>query len=262
MKILAINGSYRKKGNTACIIEMISDQMQSQAAATGASLDLEIIHLGHLDIQLCRGCRVCFNQGETMCPLKDDLLTIREKMQAADGLIISTPVYVNDVSGIVKTWLDRLAFLSHRPEFAGKHAYLIATVGQGPSSHALKTMNMALSTWGVSIVGQASFKMGAPMKKEQARAQFQAKTQKIVAQFYRVLAKEKTISPSFISLMTFRIQQGAWWRKHQPGTVDYEYWQSQGWMNPLSDYYAPHKTGKAKVTLARLAGAILTPFVT
>ena len=50
-------------------------------------------------------------------------------MDAADGIIFASPVYVNDVSGIAKTWIDRLAYVCHRPAFAGKCAYLIATVG-------------------------------------------------------------------------------------------------------------------------------------
>ena len=68
------------------------------------------------------------------------------KMQSADGLIVAIPVYVNDVSGIVKNWIDRLAFVCHRPEFAGKSAFLISTVGLGPTSHALQTLRFALSS--------------------------------------------------------------------------------------------------------------------
>jgi multimeric flavodoxin WrbA len=262
MNVLAINGSYRKNGNTAHILRMIAAQMQAQAIEFGKTLNFEIIHLGCFDIQTCRGCRVCFNQGETKCPLKDDLLDLRAKMQAADGLILSSPVYVNDVNGIVKNWIDRLAFISHRPEFAGKSAYLITTVGQGPTSHALKTMNMALSTWGFSIAGQASFKMGALMAEEQALLQFQAQTEKLSKRFLHILAREKVISPSFVSLMTFRIQQDVWRRQPQPGAVDYEYWRNQGWTKPQQDYYVQHTAGKAKVALARMAGAVLAPFVT
>jgi multimeric flavodoxin WrbA len=262
MKVLAINGSYRKNGNTARIIEMVSNQIREITSDQQKDFEFEIVNLGQQDIGNCRGCRVCFDRGEVKCPLKDDLLAIREKMQVADGLIVASPVYVNDVSGLLKNWIDRLAFVCHRPEFAGKHAYLIATVGQGPTSHALKTMNMALSTWGFSIVGQASFKMGALMEKEQARKRFHSKTQEIARNFFKALDQDKLVSPSFVSLMTFRIQQDVWRRNPQPGTVDYAYWQSQGWIHPQRDYYTGHKARRIKVHLARFAGAILAPFVT
>ena len=62
--------------------------------------------------------------------------------------------------------------------------------------------------------------------------------------------------------MTFRIQQEVWWREPQPGSVDYDYWRGQGWTKPQQNYYVSHNAVKAKVALARLAGAMLAPFVT
>ena len=179
MKILTINGSYRKNGNTAQIIKMVAAQLQKYSTNNRDQLNFEIIHLGHRNIQLCRGCRVCFDKGEEKCPLKDDLLSIRAKMQSADGLIVASPVYVNDVSGIVKNWIDRLAFVCHRPEFAGKSALLISTVGLGPTSHAQQTLRFALSSWGYHVVDQESFKMGALMKTDEAEKRFLERTRKI-----------------------------------------------------------------------------------
>jgi multimeric flavodoxin WrbA len=262
MKILAINGSYRKKGNTVQILEMVASKMQQIALDEQQLVELEIVNLGHQKIQLCCGCRVCFDVGESKCPLDDGLLTVRAKMQVADGLILASPVYVNDVNGITKNWIDRLAFICHRPEFAGKSAYLIVTVGIGPTSHAIKTMKMALSTWGYQIAGQASFKMGARMKKEAAEAQFQEQTHRIARKLYRSVQQHDFVKPSFISLMTFRIQQGYWQRRPQDKSLDHSYWKSQGWTKPRRDYYTSHKAVKAKVALARLVGMILTPFVT
>jgi len=262
MKILAINGSYRKSGNTAQILEMAASQMQRIALNKQEPFEFENINLGHQEIQLCRGCRVCFDIGENKCPLKDDLLNIRAKMRAADGIIFASPVYVNDVNGITKNWIDRLAFISHRPEFAGKSAYLITTVGIGPTSHALKTMKMALSTWGYQIAGQASFKMGARMKKVDAETQFQGQTDRVAEQFFRAVRMQEAAKPSFISLMTFHIQQGYWQRRPDDKSIDHTYWKNQGWTKPQRDYYTTQKAGKAKVALARLIGAILTPFVT
>jgi len=262
MKILSINGSYRKNGNTAQILEMVASKMQQIALDEQQPIELEIVNLGHQGIQFCRGCRVCFDIGENKCSLDDDLLAIREKMQAADGLILASPVYVNDVNGITKNWIDRLAFVCHRPAFAGKSAYLIATVGIGPTSHAIKTMKMALSTWGYQIAGQASFKMGARMKKEAAETQFQEQTHKIASNLFSSVQQQDFVKPSFISLMTFRIQQGYWQRRPQDESLDHSYWRNQGWTKPKRDFYTSHKAGKTKVALARLVGTILTPFFT
>lgn len=87
-------------------------------------LEIERISLGQLDLNTCRGCRVCFDKGEEKCPLKDDVLSIRDKMILADGILAASPVYVEDVNGIMKNWIDRMAFNCHRPAFAGKSAYI------------------------------------------------------------------------------------------------------------------------------------------
>lgn len=148
MKILALMSSYRKKGNTARIVQMIEGQMEKIAARHDEPLDFETLHLAHMDIEMCRGCRTCFDRGEETCPLKDDIPAIRAKIDAADGLILASPVYVDDVNAVAKNWIDRMAYVCHRPAFGGKCAYLIATVGEGPANHTLRTMNFALRSWG------------------------------------------------------------------------------------------------------------------
>lgn len=62
--------SYRKRGNTARIVEMIEGQMAAVAACNDEPLDFETLYLGHMDIQMCRGRRICFDRGEDACPLK------------------------------------------------------------------------------------------------------------------------------------------------------------------------------------------------
>ena len=216
MRILALVSSYRKKGNTARIVQMIEAQMKAVAARHNEVLEFETLYLGHVDLQPCRGCRTCFDRGEEMCPLKDDLRAIKAQMDAADGIILASPVYVNDVNGVAKNWMDRLAYVCHRPEFAGKCAYLVATVGGGPTSHTLRTMNMALHTWGFHIVGQAGYKMGALMDQDEVetrhgfRSAYAEKTARVAEKLFQAISQLHFVRPSFLSLMMFKIQQLSW----------------------------------------------------
>jgi multimeric flavodoxin WrbA len=262
MRILTIIGSYRVKGNTARIVELIQEGMRARAQAEGFPLEFEDIFLGKQEIGFCRGCRVCFDKGEDDCPLQDDLLTIKSRMLVVDGILIATPVYVNDVSGTLKNFIDRLAHICHRPEFAGKSAYMVATVGLGPTSHALRTMKMALSSWGYHIAGGAGFKMGALMDQDDMLSQFGTKAEAIGTRFFDVIRRKEAATPSFLLLMTFRIQQGFWWREPDPGSVDYDYWVDKGWTSRQQDFYTPHQASRLKVAIARMAGAFLAPFVT
>ncbi len=261
MKLLVITGSQRKKGNTARIVEMITEHMLALGNIAGQPVDIDWLYLGQHEINACLGCRACFNRGETKCPLKDDLLAVKARMLAADALIIATPVYVNDVSGLVKNWIDRLAHVCHRPEFAGKCAYLVATVGEGPSNHALKTLKLALGSWGYFIAGQAGFKTGALMGQPEMEAKYRQKTEKIAGQLYSAVAERRYLNPSFLSLMTFKIQQRHWQRVSDK-SLDLDYWQDRGWTAPGQAYYIRQRANPLRVILARLSGSLIARFVT
>lgn len=260
MKILALMSSYRKNGNTDRIVKMIGTHLEARAAQKGTPLTFETLYLGHMDLRPCRGCRLCFDRGEDMCPQKDDLRTIAAKMSAVDGMIVASPVYVNDVNGIAKTWIDRLAYLCHRPGLAGTCVYLVATVADSPTNHALRSMSVALRTWGAHIVGQAGLKMGARMEEEALHNRYDAKTLAIATTLFDAVAQQKFMQPSFFSLMTFRIQQQAW-HESPSDALDYAYWRDQGWLDPARTFYIEHHAHPVKVALARLTGAIMYRFV-
>jgi multimeric flavodoxin WrbA len=258
MKILACNGSYRINGNSARVLSLVEDRIRHEADRTDEPLDFETVNLGHQNIQPCRGCRVCFDQGEEHCPLKDDLLSIKAKMKAADAVILISPVYVDDVSGITKNWIDRLAHVCHRPEFYGKYAYLLSTTGASSTSHTLGTMN-ALMYWGFNIIGRAGFKTGALTKRDEINARYGAKIERIAQTIFK--ATRQKAAPSFFSFMVFKIQQKGW-RKVNPNSIDYQYWQNNGWLDPTRTFYAPQGGSWLKITLARLVGSALAPFFT
>jgi multimeric flavodoxin WrbA len=262
MKILALVGSYRKNGNTDQIVGLISEQLRLIAAQHQEALELETVYLGQQGIGQCRGCRVCFNLGEQKCPLRDDLLAIKAKMKAADAVLIGSPVYVDDVNGITKNWIDRLAHVCHRPEFGGKCAFTVATTGGSPTSHALRTLTMALRLWSFHIVGQAGFKMGALLKPDETRALFQKRAEMIARDLFQAVYQKKYAYPTFLSLLVFKIQQMSWRQVAKQDSVDYRYWKSQGWFDPTCTFFIPHRANPVKTSLARLAGRLMAPFVT
>jgi multimeric flavodoxin WrbA len=261
MRILTLVGSYRKHGNTDQIVGLIEEKLRRLAAERQEPLEIETVYLGHQEISPCRGCRVCFDRGEEKCPCRDDLLEIKAKMHAADGILITSPVYVDDVSGITKTWIDRLAHVCHRPEFAGKCAYAVVTVGSSPVSHSLRTLTMALRTWGFHIVGQRGLKMGALMKLETTRVRFREQAEKIAGELFDAVQQRHALRPTFFSLMMFKIQQWSWQKAAAKDTVDYRYWKNQGWFEPECTFYIPHEASPVKVGAARLVGRLLIPFV-
>ncbi len=253
MNILALMSSGRKKGNTARIVQLIEEHMRTLAAQQHTPLDFETLYLAEMDLRPCRGCRTCFDRGEDKCPLKDDIPVIKAKMDATEGVIFATPVYVDDVSGLMKILLDRLAYLCHRPAMGGKCAYPLATVGGSSPSHTLRTLNAALLTWGYHLVGQTGLKMGALASADEL-PRYQPAADKAAEKLFNAIAQQKAQNPAFVSLLAFKVQQLAWQREPS-GSYDRTWWQAQGWLEPTCTFYFPPRASRVKVVLARLAGA-------
>lgn len=260
MNILILLGSGRKNGNTDLAVRLVREELEALAASAGMAANIETVSLASIDLLACRGCRACFDRGENACPVKDDLGAVREKMRAADGLLIASPVYVNDVSGLVKTWIDRTAYACHRPEFGEKCAYALVTTGSSPTGHTLQTLKMALGTWGYHVVGATGLTTGARLDAAEMRAKHQAALQKAARRLFAAVRNRDFTHPTFLALMTFRIQQISW-RKYGPGSIDYAYWENRGWFEPGCTYFFPQQGSRVKAALARLAGTLLAPFV-
>jgi multimeric flavodoxin WrbA len=259
MNVLALVGSQRKNGNTARIVRMIAARMQVLASQQNVLLEFEPLFLGDLDIRPCRGCRACFDHGEERCPLTDDVALIRSKMDTADGLIVASPVYLDDVSGLVKNWLDRLAYLSHRPAMGGKCAFTLATVGGSLTGRALRTMDGALLVWGYHLVSRLGLKMGALAALDEL-PRYQLPTEQAADRLFRAIADQHALTPAFVSLMAFRIQQLVW--PSEPAeSHDRAYWDAKGWLSPGCTFYLPHRAHPIKLALARLVGTVVHRFL-
>ena len=107
MKVLAFNGSPRKKWNTATLLEKALEGAASQGAET------ELIHLYDLNYKGCMSCFACKTKGNKSygrCSVKDDLTPIFKKIEAADAIILGSPIYYGTISGEMKSFIERLLF--------------------------------------------------------------------------------------------------------------------------------------------------------
>ena len=107
MKIIALNGSPRKKWNTATLLEKALEGAVSQGAKT------ELIHLYDLNYKGCISCFACKTKGGKSygrCAVKDDLKPVFRKIEKVDAVIFGSPIYFGTVSGEMKSFLERLMF--------------------------------------------------------------------------------------------------------------------------------------------------------
>jgi len=233
--------------------------MQALATSRGVPVEFETLFLADCDIRPCRGCRTCFDHGEERCPLTDDVPLVRSKMDAADALIVASPVYLDDVSGSIKNWMDRLAYLSHRPAMGGTCGFTLATVGGSLTGRTIRTMDGALLTWGFHLVGSLGLKMGALAAPDEL-PRYQPPAEKVADRLFDAVANGRALKPTFVSLMVFSIQQLVW-PGEPAGSHDRAYWETNGWLRPGCTFYVPHHANPVKVALARLTGAIVHRFI-
>jgi len=107
MKVLAINGSPRKKWNTATLLQSALDGAASHGAKT------ELIHLYDLTYTGCTSCFACKLKGGKSygkCAMQDGLTSVLETIQDADALILGSPIYFGTVTGMMRCFMERLMF--------------------------------------------------------------------------------------------------------------------------------------------------------
>jgi multimeric flavodoxin WrbA len=110
MKLLAINGSPRKKWNTAMLLEKSLEGAVSQGAET------ELVHLYDLNYKGCISCFACKIRGGKSygkCAVQDDLTPVLHKVKNVDALILGSPIYFTTVTGEMRSFVERLFFPYH-----------------------------------------------------------------------------------------------------------------------------------------------------
>ncbi len=139
MNILAVNGSPRKHGNTATLLKHALEGAGG-TAAPGESADLRLVHLYDLQYTGCRSCFACKKLGGASygrCAVRDDLGPVLAEAAHADALIFGSPVYFGDISGQMRTFLERLLF----PFFVYDAAYSSIAPRRMPTAF-IYTMNV------------------------------------------------------------------------------------------------------------------------
>lgn len=105
MKVLALNGSPRKNGNTALAL----DEMKQVFEAEG--IEFEIVQVGAREIRGCIACNQCGKTGK--CVFDDMVNVLAPKFEAADGLVVASPVYYASANATLIACLDRLFYSTH-----------------------------------------------------------------------------------------------------------------------------------------------------
>ena len=123
--VVIINGSVREGGNTDIIVGRLME------GALSSGIQPELIRLRDMQIGNCQGCYTCMKGPR--CSQEDDMTEIRRSIEKAELLVLASPLYWCGVTGLMKTFLDRLFFYYHpdnRKLISGKSALIVTTMNQ------------------------------------------------------------------------------------------------------------------------------------
>jgi multimeric flavodoxin WrbA len=153
MKVIAVNGSPNKEGNTFHSLNMIGNELKA------GSIEFEIIHIGHKMIHGCTACGKCAVNRDGKCVIKtDDLNQWIQLLKEADGIIFGSPVYYSGVPGTMKSFMDRLFFVAgaNGGLFRHKVAAAIVAVRRTGGSSTLDCLNHYL-TYSEMIIATSNY---------------------------------------------------------------------------------------------------------
>lgn len=154
MKVIGINGSARKDGNTALIIRKVFEELNKEGIET------ELIQLADYVILPCRGCFACKGRGNCVFT-NDGFAEIFNRMLGADGIILGSPVYSADVSAGMKAFLERggVVVATNPGLLRHKVGASVAAVRRGGGMTTVDTMNHFMLNKEMVVVGSTYWNM-------------------------------------------------------------------------------------------------------
>ena len=139
MKVVAFNGSARKDGNTAILLNTVLEEIRKEGIET------ELYQLAGKKIQGCIACMKCMKNRDRRCAVTKDIVNeCIAKMIEADGILLGSPTYFADVSAATRALIERAGYVARANDYMFKRkvgAGVIA-VRRGGAIHAFNSLNL------------------------------------------------------------------------------------------------------------------------
>ena len=154
LKVLLINGSARRKGNTFTLLSEISEQLKKH------SIESEIVSVGNRPVRGCVACGQCHAKNLGKCVFDDDVCNeIIAKMSECNAVVVGSPVYYGQPAGQVLSVLQRMCYAGGA-NMQGKPAAAVAVCRRGGATAAFQTLQMPFQMLNMPIVTSQYWNIG------------------------------------------------------------------------------------------------------
>lgn len=157
MKVVALNGSARKDGNTAMLINAVFDELKKDGIET------ELIQMAGKPIQGCLACYKCFKNRNRRCSVEKDMLNdVIAQMETAEGVLLGSPTYFSDVSSGMRAFIERCGFVARANDymFKGKVGAAVVAARRAGAIPAFSSMNLFLHYMQMFMPGASYWSIG------------------------------------------------------------------------------------------------------
>jgi multimeric flavodoxin WrbA len=157
MKVIGFNGSSRKDGNTAIMINWVFEELEKEGIET------ELYQMHGKQIDGCIACNKCFKNRDQRCSVDTDVLNeCIEKMVEADAIILASPVYFSDVTPQIKALMDRagLVGLANGGMWRRKVGASVVAARRGGAIHTFDSLNHFFFISEMIVPGSSYWNMG------------------------------------------------------------------------------------------------------
>jgi multimeric flavodoxin WrbA len=157
MKVVAFNGSPRKNGNTALLINYVLEELDREGVAT------ELIQLSGKSLRGCTACYACLKHKDKRCAVKDDCVNeCIDKMLSADGIILGSPTYFSDITSEMKALIDRAGMTARANDnmLRRKVGAAVVAARRGGAVHAFDSINHFFFIGEMIVPGSVYWNMG------------------------------------------------------------------------------------------------------
>lgn len=181
MKVIILNGSHRKSGATALILNEMYQKLE-----TYSNVEVQYYNVADLNLKYCIGCCKCYKNGK--CIFNDDIEILSENIETADGIIIGSPTYASNISGQIKVIIDRGHFVMEQL-LHKKYAISVSTYENYGGKDTSKILNKLLSYSGAIISRSLIIKV--PFSTNPLSSlKIQNKVNKAIDKFYNDIHKQ------------------------------------------------------------------------
>lgn len=157
MKVIAFNGSARKNGNTAALLNLVLEELKVEGIET------ELYSMAGKPIQGCIACYQCFEKKNRRCAVENDIVNeCIQKMDEADGILLGSPTYFADVSAGMKALIERSGMVgrANKGMYRRKIGAAVVAARRAGAVHVFNSINFFFTISEMIVVGSSYWNIG------------------------------------------------------------------------------------------------------